>query len=224
MNPTNQGRDNQPGRPPSHPTHPLLPPIVNRQSSIANPPAFSLIELLVVVAIIGILSALIAPAMRSVSAGSSLTGASEELSGVVSLARQRASTHNRQVAIRFWMDGTNFRSFQIWEQTDSANRASWAAAERERRLPTGIVITNSPTLSPLLKNSRQTNGRTYADALFLPSGALVATADVVESPSKRITYLTIVPERGPSGAGALPANYAMISIEPFNARPTIHRP
>jgi len=182
--------------------------------------AFSLIELLVVIAIIMILASLMVPAMKNISGGTNLTGAAEEMSAVVNLARQRAGTFNRQVAIRFWKDGDNYRSYQIWEQKDSAFTNSWAAIERERKLPQGIVITNNIEYSSLLtRNPGTTNSRDYADALVTPAGALVAASDK--------TAVTLVPEFGPQGGGVisgLPPNFATIVIEPINAIPKIYRP
>ncbi len=195
-------------------------PVATPRSSVS---AFSLIELLVVMTIMIALATLTLPAMRGISGGSNLTGATEELSGVVNLARQRASTFNRQVAIRFWRDGENYRSYQIWEQRDSADTNSWVPAERERKLPQGILITNHATYSSLLARAGNTgtsaNGRAYADALITPAGTLVA------SPEQ--TAVTLVPEFGPSGDGmvpGLPVNFGTVVIEPANTIPRIYRP
>lgn len=184
--------------------------------------AFSMMELLVVIALVLLLSALAMPAVRSLAGGAGLASAAEELAAAVVLARQRATTFNRQTALRFWRDGANFRSYQIWEQQDSADPASWQPMERERRLPLGIVATNHSTFSSLLTRADAagtTNGRFYADALFTPSGSLVAEPDK--------TCVTLVPERGPTGSGVvpgLPPNFATVVIEPFNGIPRIYRP
>jgi uncharacterized protein (TIGR02596 family) len=182
-----------------------------------------LIELLVVIAIIMILTVITLPSMRSISSGTNLTGAAEDMAAVVNLARQRAGTFNRQVAIRFFRDSASkpFPSYQLWEQKDSANPDSWTSIERLRRLPTGVVVTNSGTYSPILEVATYqgtTNGMSYSDILFLPSGSIVAQTNA---------SVTLVQEAGPSGGGTvsgLPPNFATIAIEPMNARPTIYRP
>ena len=182
--------------------------------------AFSLLELLVVIAIIGVLSTLLVPAMRGISGGTNLTAASEEFSGTVNLARQRASTFNRQVAIRFWQDGSNFRSYQLWEQKDLADMNSWQAVDKIKNLPTGVVATNDATFSSLLtRNKGTTDGKTYADVLLTPSGSLVASTNQ--------TALTFVPEFGPSSGGVvsgLPPNFATVAIDPINTIPRVYRP
>jgi uncharacterized protein (TIGR02596 family) len=182
--------------------------------------AFSLLELLVVIAIIGILSVMLAPAMRGISGGTNLTAASEEFVGTVNLARQRASTFNRQVAIRFWKDENNFRSYQLWEQKELADMNSWQAVDKIKNLPTGVVATNHAQFSSLLtRNTGTTNGKTYADVLLTPSGALVASANQ--------TAVTFVPEFGPSSGGVvsdLPPNFATVAIDPINTIPRVYRP
>jgi uncharacterized protein (TIGR02596 family) len=184
---------------------------------------FSLIELLVVVAIVVILIVITLPSMRSISSGTNLTGAAEDLSGVVNLARQRASTFNRQVAIRFFRSGVDrpFKSYQIWEQKDSENPLSWTSIERMRQLPTGVVVTNSLTYSPILEvpgYQGVTNGLNYSEILFLPSGSVVARGNAT---------VTLIQESGPTSGGpvaGLPPNFATVAIEPINARPVIYRP
>ena len=196
-------------------------------SVISNRPAqnysgFSLLELLVVIAIIMMLAVFMLPAMKGISGGTNLTAATEEFVGVVNLARQRSSTFNRQVAIRFWSDSASgpYRSYQLWEQKDLADPASWQSIEAERKLPIGIIITNSASYSSLLTRYKgTTNSRTYADALFTPSGALVASSGQ--------TSVTFVPEFGPQNGGmvsGLPPNFGVVDINAMNSIPTIYRP
>ncbi len=185
--------------------------------------AFSLIELLVVISIIIILTVVTLPSMRSISSGTNLTGASEDMAAVVNLACQRARTFNRQVAIRFFRENSSapFTSYQLWEQKDSAYPASWTSIERVRRFPLGVVVTNSSTYSPILEVTTYqgtTNGQSYTDILFLPSGSVVAQTNAT---------VTLVQEAGPLKDGTvsgLPPNFATIAIEPVNARPMIYRP
>ncbi len=203
-------------------------------SPMGNPrrSAFSLIELLVVMVIIAILMTLLVPAIRGLSEGINMTGASEEISAAVSLAHQRASTFNRQVAIRFYRDETGgeiFSSYQIWDKPSSSSdptvAASWKPVNPERRLPTGVAVKSDAKFSALLdiyNNLTEAKPRgsvKYSEVLFTPAGSLVA-------PSNR-AFLTLVPEADPRTDGVvtgLPPNFAVVAIEPINARPTVFRP
>jgi len=201
------------------------------RSVSARRTAFSLLELLVVMAIIVIILALVVPAMRGISGGINMTSVAEEVSGSVSRARQRASTFNRQSRMRFYEDftGALSKSYQIWEKPDIASdptlAASWKPVEAERAMPAGVTIKKDATHSALLdiyKNLSETKPRgavKYSEVLFTPSGSLVA--------SSSSAHITIVPEVGPATGGVvaeLPPNFAVVVIEPVNSRPTIYRP
>lgn len=191
--------------------------------------AFTLIELLLVTALILILAGLAIPAFKGMSGGASLTRASEEIAALISLARQRASTFNRQVAIRFYEGGGGFSSHQIWEKpeasSDPSAPASWRPVGPEVSMPLGTLIKKSAAFSPLLEkfpNNTESKPRgtvRYSEVLFTPSGSMVAASSEA--------HLTIVPTPAPPGAGVvpgLPSNFATIVIEPFNSRPAIYRP
>jgi uncharacterized protein (TIGR02596 family) len=93
--------------------------------------AFSLIELIVVMSIIGILATLAAPAAMTMIRGSAVTQASQMLTDQMSYARQLALSKNESVEVRFLQYGDpeipgekasdpttgKFRAIQIMEVT-----------------------------------------------------------------------------------------------------------
>ena len=69
--------------------------------------AFSLIELLVVMGIIGILSSLAMPAFNAIRGGGSLTKAANDVSGILEQARAYAMAQNTYVWVGFKKEGTD---------------------------------------------------------------------------------------------------------------------
>ena len=67
---------------------------------IVNSKAFSLIELLIVMAIIVLLAAMTIPSMTGILGGSKVSMGVETVMGALSSARQLASTKNRQIEFR----------------------------------------------------------------------------------------------------------------------------
>ena len=72
---------------------------------------FSMIELLVVVAIIGILVAAALPAMQKYTGTAKLTGATDEVVNTLKLARQRAVAINGHVVVQFDLRNSRFYLF-----------------------------------------------------------------------------------------------------------------
>ncbi|HEX5176951.1 MAG TPA: Verru_Chthon cassette protein D [Chthoniobacteraceae bacterium] len=122
--------------------------------------AFSLIELLVVCAIIGVIIGFTIPAVTTMMRGSQLTQGSQSLSDQLSLARQLALTKNRPIEIRFYKfadpetpgedakePGTwKYRAFQSFEVLDNG---AVLPLGKIQILP-NTVIMNEGNLSSLL--------------------------------------------------------------------------
>jgi uncharacterized protein (TIGR02596 family) len=123
--------------------------------------AFSLIELLIVVAIIGVIAGFGVPALQGVLRGSALTTASGQLTDTINLARQHAITKNRIVEVRFYRFGDpevpgetatdpttgQFRAFQYFELNDSG---TIIPVGKFQRLPDTIIMNPGLKLSSLL--------------------------------------------------------------------------
>ena len=113
--------------------------------------AFSLVEMLIVIAIIGIIGAFAVPAVKSMLKGSGLSTGANMLLDEVTLARQHALTKSRIVEFRFYRfpdpevpgetvaspTSWNFRAFQFFEIADSGDILP---AGKFKRLPDTIVM------------------------------------------------------------------------------------
>lgn len=86
--------------------------------------AFTLVELLVVMAIILVLTALVAPSLTSVLNANTLTQGSQNIIGQLTLARQQALTQNHPVEVRFYqyVDG-NFAGEVVGNPSSGKYRA-----------------------------------------------------------------------------------------------------
>ena len=137
-------------------------------------PAFTLIELLLVIVVIATLLALAVPTMLGAMAANRLSAAGEQLLGVLSEAQQMASTEGRVVEVRFYkhsdasaeVSGDAFfrsvlvlRYFQAGEP-DPTNPTGGALKEPLAlvagsvfSLPGGIVMSSDKTASPLLESA-----------------------------------------------------------------------
>jgi len=106
---------------------------------------FSLVELLVVMAIMAILMAVVVPAFKSFGGG--VSGASRMVGSQLRLARQYAIAHRKRIAVL--MPGLNqgpaenryvaFRACQVDNQSPP-NFIAWITGTKWEFLPTGSVI------------------------------------------------------------------------------------
>ncbi len=125
--------------------------------------AFSLVELIIVIAIIGIIALFVVPAANTIIMGSDITRSAQALTGQLALARQTAVTRNHPVEVRFLRfadpeipgespssPGTwKFRAVQLMEVFDNGTMALVGKVER---MP-GNVIMDPSVFSSLLDTS-----------------------------------------------------------------------
>lgn len=123
--------------------------------------AFSLIELLIVVAIIGVIAGFGVPALQGVLRGSALTQAAGQITDNLNLARQHAITKNRIVEVRFYRFGDpevpgekagdpttgQFRALQFFELNDAG---IIIPVGKYQRLPDTVIMNPGAKLSSLL--------------------------------------------------------------------------
>jgi len=190
---------------------------------LKNGSGFTLIEMLAVLALIGILAAVTIPAMTSVSVSMNVTRAGQLVNDQIALARQTAVARNRPTEVRFVTDPVDpgFSSIQLWEYDASGDNPK--AVRRLERLPDAVIIKNE--MSPVLMeadaaqsgtaNFRALGNRPYKGIRFRANGRVDTSLPMAK------TYLTVVGRRD---TAAKPANYYTLQISPLTGRVSPLRP
>ena len=197
--------------------------------------AFSLIELLVVVAVIGLLAALVAPATQSIIVGNAITRAADQLAGSLNLARQTAITKNRKVEVRFYelpalaVGGNAFCAFQLFEFEESGRGIPISPV---LKLPSTAIISKDVQLSTLLDGSRSKSWSAVEVQPSLPGVGTDYDCRFVgfrpdgstDLPIDKKWHLTVVSANSSGTAARPPTNFGCIWVEPSNAAVRILRP
>ncbi len=123
--------------------------------------AFSLVELLVVITIIGIIAGFAVPALGPVFRGSSLSQSATLIADQMSMARQFALANNTMVQVRFFRFGDpeipgekkdtpttgHFRALQFFQRNSTG---LWVPASKYFRFPDGMIMNPATRLSTIL--------------------------------------------------------------------------
>lgn len=196
--------------------------------------AFTLVELIVVLAVISMLLAFAAPSLARVIAANRLTAAGEGLLFKISLAQQVSVTESRPVELRLYSytaDGeAGFHAYQLFFLNESGGAAT--AMENPTYLGEGSVMIAKGGLSPLLdalnggKESVvdvepfKTLGAKYQSLVFYPNGSTNIHLPL------RSAYITMAqPGSFPAaGSNSTPDNYYTLQIDPVTGRGRSYRP
>lgn len=202
--------------------------------------AFTLLELLVVMAISTILAALSIPAISSISNSYQLNSASQSILGQLTYARQDALANNRADQVRFYQiagyKGTRvYRALQVFrENTDDSGTTTITPISKPYFLPQGLwmvysasITTASTLFSTATSGAESSNGDAahplpppdgvspYIYFRFRPSGQTDLSAS---------SLITIAWQTAPIVASNLPANFVTLQIDSVNGNVRIYQP
>lgn len=189
--------------------------------------AFTLVELLAVVAILGVLMTLALPTLSSLLDSSNLARGGQVIADQINLARQIASARNTAVEVRLFklpsQDTEGYGAVQLWSGDATGNPRP---ASRLATLPEGIVVSPvtavSQAFAKMPSSTMPAGTGALADASYRffqvrPSGVVTPVMDMADS------YLTVVLARSATNS-ALPKNYVTIQINPLTATPLVYQP
>jgi uncharacterized protein (TIGR02596 family) len=189
--------------------------------------AFSLVEMLVVVAIMALLLVMAVPSFVSVYRARQLHQAGQILADQIMLARQEASTKSRDIEVRIvdLPTGTtsHWRGIQLWIAND---KGTMVPMGQLHQFSEAVIIAPSAVLSPLLTADEEREGtarfgaagdRKWVGFRLRPS---IAMDQAIVNPTNN--FLTVAMATDVDQLP--PANFHTIRINPVTGRVTHHRP
>ncbi len=197
--------------------------------------AFTLIELLLVVAIVGILSTLAITGFNSAVRGTKVASTAQAVSDALNLARSSALARNRPVEIRFLelpdfdqtaAGPTIFRGVQIF-LIDSTNTM---ALTKPFLFPNPIVASTDSRKSSILAQPKLSGGTNrvsgsafnYIPLTFGSDGIIRAQSTMLTTTNQ--WFVTVQTRKDFDTDGTWPDNYATVSVNPVTGNTKIYQP
>lgn len=192
--------------------------------------AFSLVELLTVIAIIGLLAVITVPAVGTMLEASKLNASINQIADQIALARQIAQAQSRRVEVRFYKLATSADPVAAYRAVGTYLISETGAAtpvSKAQELSSPIVISDHDTQNTLFRSTPVSYAGTedlprsantpYFKFSFLPNGRTDFGAG--DNP-----FLTLFSSRRAATAGALPPNYAVLQLDAMTGNVRIFRP
>ncbi len=199
---------------------------------------FTLIEILMVLAIIGILLVAAVPALNSTLQGFQLTQGAQIIADQLHLARQATLARNRAVEVRFYKftapaSGVTASYFQGVQAFEIVENGPPKALGKLHRLPGLIILDSSATLSPLLGPTRVKQWTSNDPQISLPgigtnyeARAFTYRSDGSAdlSVAGQQWFVTLHHANAGDNRTDLPPNFATLQIDPWNGYTQLYRP
>ena len=144
--------------------------------------AFSLVELLIVIAILGILAAIAAPNFTRYKGNANLKAAAREISGDIQYCKQRAVAENVHYRIAISFENNNYI---IQKETSTSNWTNVSSIKNIGKDDASIKIIEDPTFESD-KIIFQPRGTTNAGTLVIQHEQLLSKASIITSLMGRV--------------------------------------
>lgn len=200
--------------------------------------AFTLIEMLVVVAVIALVTSAIAPMVFSTLTATRITSAGETLASQIALGHQLAVSGNQEVEVRFYQYAETaspgstpaYRALALVKASGDLGGLLGEQLTDTFYLPSGIVVGGGAILSPPLQVLpsgpdresiiKKIQGATYRCFHFYPDGS--TNLPQYALPAKQC-YFTVGEERIVVD-GTVPKNFYAVQVDPNTGRTVPYRP
>lgn len=197
--------------------------------------AFTLLELMMVLLLVGAVSALVLPSAMSLMTSSQLNQGTTAVVGQIKYARQLAMSGNTTVEVRFYQyedpnmpgSASGMRAMQLWTYNPDGTRTP---VGRMYRFPGRIVVSADSRVTQL-GNALDVSSLNPTEIVKgLPSSyqfrAFQFFPDGSTSLAAGANHFTLITESDPirHSAQGLPANFATVQIETLTGAVNLYRP
>ena len=219
----------------------------------AHRPGFTLVEILVVLALIAMLLFFTVPGLKDVLKGSKLTSTADQLVADLGLAKQTALKEGLPVEVRFYKfrdpaarNEERFSAYQCYKLKQDLNspsdytkaRIPVPVFEKVKTIPQGVVLVAAEQWSPLLTNDKMHQDRervrglisgekdteaAYYSFIISPEGETS-----LDNTGAKQWYMTLVTEnemqKAPNPAALRPNNFITLQVDPYTANIRRYQP
>jgi len=157
-----------------------LPKLVSMKA-FRRDEGFTLIDMLVALALIAIVIAIALPTAGTTSRGFRLKGDAQAVANIVSLAKMRAASRYSRTRVRADLGNNSFR-LEVWVPTNAANKlvGSWVVDGGDIRLSQGVTFSVAGrTVAPVNTQTVLGQSPTCSDTNSLTANKVANTACIV---------------------------------------------